>query len=475
MKTGRLPEEKNNPGQLSFRLLILYRRLQSIGHLESMDEYERRKLSVFNQVNFLGIIAGLSISISGLMDKQHLPEIASLVAISPVFISLAVIILNYFHRHELSRLLYFILYPVITSLVYGAGLDLGLEIFFILYAVLAVFYLARPINAIFSFVLSAGCYLTVYVFAGNYLYVLRNVYFPFYIFIHILALILIFFALYWLKLENIGYQQSILKKNDELRNTNIEIEAQRLEISQKAEELADLNVLKNKLFSVVSHDLKGPLYAQRNLFKTMVKYDLPGNEIKELVPEILKDMNHTIGLMDNLLLWAKSQMQSESISLETLEPGILISSIVQVLEPQAKAKNVGLTSIIDKEARVLADKDMIDIVLRNLISNAIKFTRENENVVVELKEGEGLLKISVRDNGVGMTQETLEKISANNFFSSKGTANENGTGLGLMRCKEFLKKNGSSLNISSEFGRGSTFSFELPLVKDEKLVSIRTH
>ncbi|MDE3214051.1 MAG: ATP-binding protein [Bacteroidota bacterium] len=470
MAIAGLPNEKMAGKKSRFHPLVWYKKIKAIGHQDDMDEYERRKLSVFNQVNFLGIVAGLAISISGVFDNQHLPELASWVAISPVFISLAVILLNYFHRHELSRMVYFTLYPLITSLVYGAGLDLGLEIFFILYAVLAVFYLSKPVNAVFSFALSAGCYMAMYVFAGNYFYVLRSVFFPFYVFIHVLALVLIFFALYWLKLENWGYQQSILAKNRELHDINREIEAQKMEISKKADELADLNVLKNKLFSVVSHDLKGPIYAQRNLFQTMVRYDLPGDEIKELVPEILKDMNHTIGLMDNLLLWARSQMRSETILKESVEPQKLVESIVKVLEPQARAKQVGLSSKIESQASVLADKDMLDIVMRNLISNAIKFTSESQNVEVTLEQQGDAMKISIRDNGIGMTEETLDKISENNFFSSKGTHNESGTGLGLMLCKEFLKKNGSSLQISSRFGEGSTFSFELPLVTEEKLV-----
>lgn len=466
-----LPRVKHLLPKSGIRPLSWYGRLKTIGHLDRMDEYERRKLSVFNQVNFLGIIAGLTISISGFFDNQHLPALASWVAISPVFISMAVILLNYYHRHELSRLLYFTLYPVITSLVYGAGLDLGLEIFFILYAVLAVFYLTKPVNAVFSFTLSAGCYTAMYVFGGNYLYVLRNEFFPFYVFIHVMALVLIFFALYWLKSENWGYQQSILSKNRELHDINQEIESQRLEIGKKAEELSELNILKNKLFSVVSHDLKGPIYAQRNLFQTMVRYDLPASEIKEWVPEILKDMNYTIGLMDNLLLWARSQMRSESLHLESVEPKKLVDSIVQVLEPQAKAKNVVLSSRVASKANVLADKDMLDIVMRNLISNAIKFTSKSQNVEIALEPIGDRMKVSVRDNGIGMTEETLQKISQNNFYSSKGTQNESGTGLGLMLCKEFLKKNGSSLQISSQFGSGSIFSFELPLVTEEKLAT----
>ncbi|HEY5407128.1 MAG TPA: HAMP domain-containing sensor histidine kinase [Ginsengibacter sp.] len=452
-----------SPLPFNLSLVYIYNQIRLLGHTADMDEYEKRKLSVFNQVNFLGIIAGFVISGSGLMDDEHLPVIASVVAFSPVIISSVVLFLNYFKRQEWALLVYFTLYPAMTSLVYNAGLDLGLEIFFILYAVLAVFYMAKPVHAIFSFVLSSGCYMFAYVFGGHYFYQLRITNFSFYVFIHLMALTLIFFALYWLKKENIGYQSSILQKNAALHSTNLEIENQKKEISNKANQLEELNSLKNKLFSVISHDLKGPIYAQRNLFQSIQKYDMPGEDIKILVPDILQDMNHTITLMDNLLQWSKSQMESETVRQELTDITSLINNVIKLLTPQAKSKRINLTARLQSSAYTYTDKDMIDLVVRNLISNALKFTKEGEDIVVEVHEIKDSLEIKVIDKGVGMTKEVLEKIRENNFYTTKGTANENGTGLGLMLCKEFLRKNGSSLHINSVYGEGSTFSFCLPL------------
>ena len=440
-----------------------YRWLKSIGHTAAMDDYEKRKLSVFSQVNFLGIIVGFIVSVSGLFDDQTLPPIASIVAISPVFISAAVLVFNYYKRHEVARIIYFSLYPVLTSMVYAAGMDLGLELFFILYAVLAVFYMDKPSNAVFSFVLAAGCYVTVYVFAGNYFYVLRTTSFNFYVFVHLLALFLIFFALYWLKKENVGYQVSILNKNIELNATNLEIEAQKREIIKKASELEELNLLKNKLFSVISHDLKGPIYAQRNLFANIEKYDMPVEDIKLLVPEILKEMNFTLNLMDNLLHWSKSQMNAQVINRELMDTSAMVNEAVNLVRLQAKTKGTDLTVQINSYADVYADKNMIDLVLRNLISNAVKFSPENSNITVAINEIDNNIEISIIDNGVGMSPEALEKISRNIFYSSKGTANESGTGLGLMLCQDFLRKNGSVLQIKSEVGKGSIFYFRLPM------------
>ncbi len=456
----------NQIALLARSIIAPYKKIKSIGYAETMDDYEKRKLGVFNQVNFLGVIVGLSVSIAGLFDDQDLPGIASVVAFSPVIISLAVLLFNYYKKYEWARIIYFSLYPVLTFLVYKSGMDLGLELFFILYAALAVFYMQKAVNAVFSFVLSSGCYLATYVFAGEYTYRLSNTFFPFYVFVHVLAIVLLFFALFWLKRENIGYQFSILKKNDELHLTNLEIEKQKKEIGEKAEQLIELDALKNKLFSVISHDLRGPMYAQRNIFQNVVKYDLPGDQLKEYVPEILADMNATLALMDNLLHWSKSQMQSEVINMELIDMSAIAANVTELLLPQAKGKGVHLINKLDAPAYLKADKDMMNVVVRNLLSNAIKFTNHDGEVIISSKETNNFIEISISDTGVGMTEEVLKKITENNFYSTRGTKNESGTGLGLRLCGEFLVKNNSSLLVKSEPGKGSIFSFKFPLQQE---------
>jgi two-component system, sensor histidine kinase and response regulator len=178
-------------------------------------------------------------------------------------------------------------------------------------------------------------------------------------------------------------------------------------------------------------------------------------------------MNYTIALMDNLLQWAKSQMQSESIMPQEIDISSLINGVIKLLRLQAKAKGVTLTANVPKAAYVYADKDMINLVLRNLVSNAIKFTVANGEVNIDTKEDDGFIIISIRDTGIGMAPEVLEKILAKNFYTTKGTDNESGTGLGLMLCNDFLKKNGSVLRIKSEVEKGSTFSFRLALQTEE--------
>lgn len=448
-------------------LALVWQSIRSIGSSPGMGAYEKRKLSVFNQLNFVGVFCGLFIPLAGLFDDEHLPLIANLVAFSPAVISSCVLVLNHRQKHDAARLLYFTLYPVLTSLVYAAGLDVGVELFFILYGILAIFYMRKPAHGAVAFLVSVSCYVLVFVCSNVYTYNLKSAAFSFYLLNHLVAIVFIFFALSWMKKENNSYQRRILRKNKALNKTNQKIARQKEEIARKAEELTELNALKNKLFSVISHDLKNPVYALRNLFRNAAQYDMEGDELKAMVPDIVADLNYVTSLMENLLQWAKSQMQADAIRTETIDLSKQIEETMAVLRLQADAKNVYLNNKASKPVYVFADKDVLNLVLRNLLSNAIKYTPENGAVSVETADLEVGVEVSIQDTGVGMPKEVLHKLSESSFYTTKGTANETGTGLGLMLCREFLKKMGSRMYIESEEGKGSTFSFTL--LKPERL------
>ena len=442
--------------------------INSIGATEEMDELETRKLRIFNQLNFLGIITGITVPISGIFDDTRLPALTWLVACAPAFISVLVLWLNHLRKYEQAIIVYFIFYPVVTSLVYLGGLNLGIELFFILYGILSVFFIQNLSHMLFSIGLSMVSYFMLAVVLKNYQYQLESANLAFFLFNQVIAIAFIFYGLYIIKQENTGYQYSILRKNRELHKNNLEIEKQKAVIAEKAEQLeeqtqqlTELNSLKNKLFSVISHDLKTPMYALRNLFQNVQDYDLPAQEIKSLLPDVVNELNYTTGLMENLLQWAKSQMQSNSVKPQKLDIYMIIAEVAQLLTIQAEAKGIKLESAQDQPLNIYADKDMVHLVLRNLISNAIKFTPENGRIAITVQEKRSFVEVCVIDNGVGMNQETMDKVF-NEYYTSKGTANESGTGLGLMLCKEFLAKNGGQMKVESQEGKGSTFSFTLP-------------
>jgi signal transduction histidine kinase len=233
-------------------------------------------------------------------------------------------------------------------------------------------------------------------------------------------------------------------------------------LQRQTDELTQINSFKNRLFSIIAHDLKSPIYALRNLFRNMQQFDMPANEIKEMVPDVVNELTHTTSLMENVLHWARSQMQAYTVKPQPIGVPDLIAEVARLLRLQADAKQIGMTLKADASVVAFADRDMVHLVLRNLLSNAIKYTPENGCIELGARQENDSVALFVKDSGTGIPAEALEKIQLNNFYSTKGTAGEAGTGLGLMLCKEFIDRNGGTLSIESISGTGSTFTFTLP-------------
>lgn len=450
-------------------VIRVYWHARSLGHSPELDDYEKRKLAIFNLLNCFGFLNGIIIPFAGLFSEDPLPVFTSLIAFSPALISFMVLYFISKRKHELGRMIYFTMYPLVTAFAYASNTDMGLELFFVGYAVLAVFLLKNIANAIFSFCLSMILDLFVFVIWNDYPVSLAKFNPLFYVFIQVLSVSFIFISLYLFKTENNAYQFRLKSRNAELAEKNTEIEKQKLEIAsqvqqleQQKKELEELDAVKNKLFSVIAHDLKTPMYALRNLFSNIQQQNLPGDEIRVMLPDVVNDLNYTTGLMENLLQWAKSQMQSAATRPQPLDVTVLISDVIHLLRLQAETKRVYLEHKSNTPVFIYADRDMVHLVLRNLISNAIKFTPENGTIFLGTNQTDAFVEIFVQDTGTGMSEDILKKINTNSFFTTKGTANESGTGLGLMLCKEFLINNGGRMFVESEVGKGSTFSFTLP-------------
>ncbi|HEX9509656.1 MAG TPA: HAMP domain-containing sensor histidine kinase [Puia sp.] len=444
--------------------------IRNIGYKPSLGSFEKRKLGIFNLMNFLGLLIGTALPVTSLFTQGSPSLLLWLLTGSPALTSLLVFTANYYEKYEFSRMCYFILYPVITCCIYALKIDLGIEFFFVLYGVLSVFFLRNIFNIILSFSLSMTGYFLVGTVWKNYDYSLGTNHYYLFVFNHLLAIFFIFYGLLLIKTETTRYQHQTHDKNFQLQRSNLKILRQKADIAEKAallegqtQQLTELNSLKNKLFSVIAHDLKAPLYALRNLFRNVVQYDLPGEEIKILIPEVVTELTYTTGLMENLLQWAKSQMQAEAIKPQLLDIAKITQEVLQLLRLQAEAKHIFIHSGIERPVYVYADRDMINLVLRNLLSNAIKFTPEEGTVSIDAREMRSHIEIFVHDTGTGISRDNLQKLMVEDiYYTTKGTEGEAGTGLGLMLCKEFLSKNGGRMHVQSEPGKGSTFSFTLP-------------
>lgn len=462
-----LPQVKRLPFSFKKRILDLFKYVKSLGNSDSLDEYEKVKLAIFNQVNFFQLIIGSYIFFTCLLHHQF-PLWVAMMAGFPVIICFLVFYFNKQHQYQSALIAYFILHPLVTALLFMNGVHLGLNLYFILYGILAVFFLKDKAFMIFTIGFSMINFFVLSVILNQFYYQLENINYTLYLINEVITIFFIFYGLYLIKNENSIYQLKILKKKDDLQKKNLQIQMQADKIKEDAallekqtKELSELNVLKNKMFGIISHDLKAPMHAIRNLFSDIEQKKISPDHLKELIPEVVNDMNFTVGLMDNLLQWAKTQMQSEMVYLQKVDIGKLMNDTVQLLRLQAERKEITIEVNAPGELYGIMDKEMINLVLRNLLSNAIKFTPQKGTIIAGVKENGSLIDIYVKDSGEGISHEALQKIRSNNFYTTKGTSNESGTGLGLMLCKEYLHRNNSELLIESHPGKGSVFSFTL--------------
>ncbi len=234
-------------------------------------------------------------------------------------------------------------------------------------------------------------------------------------------------------------------------------------IKKVNEELIEVNKSKDKFFSIISHDLRNPLGAQMNLLDLIVEDNLVKEGGEELINEALNTSKQAFGLMENLLEWSRMQLGKISINPENINVLQLVEQSKSLYGQSLKNKNIELKIDVPQHMNITADSKMTETVLRNLIANAIKFTNLNGTIIVSSERKNNWVTVKVTDNGVGIPEEDIQKLfRIDSNYSTKGTAEETGTGLGLILCKELVEKQGGKINVLSQKGSGSTFYFTLP-------------
>lgn len=270
-----------------------------------------------------------------------------------------------------------------------------------------------------------------------------------------LAIVSTFLVLIYLKRNNnIKYMQDLEEKN-------IKIELQNEAFLEQTKHLENVNNVKDKLFSIVSHDLKDSLSSINGFIDLLKDGSLSREEFDNLIPELSENANNASLLLFNLLNWSKSQMQS-------LEPKPSLFDIQEVFESKVRlieqrVENKGI-SLIDHSLRdfAYADRSMFEIVVQNLLANALKFCKSGDTITVSNHISNGSCIVSVADTGVGISKKNLDNLFHGNSFTTMGTNNEKGTGLGLSICKELVELNNGKIWVESTQGVGSTFYVQLP-------------
>lgn len=272
-----------------------------------------------------------------------------------------------------------------------------------------------------------------------------------------------------LKLEELVAERTsqLKESNDLLGIEKQEVEERRRELAKLVDELRELNATKDKFFSIISHDLRSPFQALLGWSNMLVaEYeDFDDDEIKQVLSQIERSAKNVYSLIENLLFWSRSQLGKLEILIEPLDPKQMMMDNVTMLQSVAEKKEITLRMLPYEGPQLMGDRFTITTVLRNLISNALKFTPRNGTVTVSAECKDGSVRVSVQDTGKGISKTDQEKLfNPGKNVSTPGTENEKGTGLGLILCKEFIEKNAGTIGFVSEEESGSTFFFKLPAV-----------
>lgn len=281
---------------------------------------------------------------------------------------------------------------------------------------------------------------------------------------------------YMMHLQDITHRKFIEKQlidyNQELIANKAVLEKQtkeliklneKLEISER--KLLNMNAKRDKFFSILAHDLKTPFHSLLGFSEYLINYssEMSMEELQEFSASMHKSTQKVFNLLENLLQWSRFQTGRFTFTPSRWKIYDLIEQVIELYSDSAKQKKIRIDNLVDKEHYVFADSNMANTILRNLLSNAIKFSFPGGSVQISSIEKPNYIEITVSDNGKGMSSETLKNLfKIESKVSTEGTAKEMGTGLGLIICKEFIKKNKGMIKAESQEGKGSVFTFSLP-------------
>lgn len=285
----------------------------------------------------------------------------------------------------------------------------------------------------------------------------------FYLIITLLFIILFgiltrFFILYKKKNKLIELRNNKIKSQKELIRKNADL------LLQNTQELLSLNVQKDKFYSVISHDLRGFVSTIKGFADLLFsnKKTLSEEKIEKYISLISKTADSTMDLLNNLLEWSRSQQGKLMYNPEKINLYDIIKDVLYFLEPMVEKKTITIINKIEQNSFVLGDKGMLFSVLRNLISNAIKFTYPKGEISIFAENQEDIYIIHVKDNGVGISKNDILKLFVKEkIYSTLGTHDEPGSGMGLQICKEFIDTHNQEIGVKSSIGKGSDFWFTL--------------
>jgi two-component system sensor histidine kinase/response regulator len=268
------------------------------------------------------------------------------------------------------------------------------------------------------------------------------------------------FTIYHLR-RNKKINHSLQEKNREIKEQHAEISQQQVEIQLQTEQLRETNHVKDKLFSLIAHDLRNPINSLKGVFFLVENGGLSLEELQFLMGKIKTEVLTVEEMMSNLLLWAKAQLSNIHTNPEDFDITTVIKENFKLLQKHAELKQIILSYEVEESMIIHADINQVRVIIRNLVTNAIKFT-EVGKITIYVKKIENSWQIEVKDTGIGMNEDQIAKLfHINTHFTTQGTAKEKGSGLGLLLCKEFIENHHGKIWVTSKVGEGTSFFFTL--------------
>jgi len=276
-----------------------------------------------------------------------------------------------------------------------------------------------------------------------------------------IAVVLILGLMVWLFI----LYRNIKKYNNYLLEQKEKIKDQNKDLAAKSVQLEKINETKNKLFSILGHDLKGPVGQVKSVVDLLMEGMLSREEFDQLVKVLNKDIDTVYFTLNNTLKWSMAQMEGFKIKKTSFNLTEIVNSTMTLIGPQLVAKNISIKNNMPDLVKIYADSDLMEVVVRNILNNAVKFSKRNEEIEISVSIQNQLAKWCVLDHGIGMTKEQISEVLAKDYTitnSQQGTEKEKGSGLGLQLCKEFIRMNNGEIFIESAKGKGTKICVTIP-------------
>lgn len=279
-------------------------------------------------------------------------------------------------------------------------------------------------------------------------------------------LLIIFLIYLYIKMRERNHIRELKVLEEKVKIRTQLIETQKSEILSKNLELNELNSAKDKLFSIIAHDLRNPFNNIIGLTDILLitLNNMDPHKLQKALEDIKTSSQQAYELLENLLLWARTHTGTVPFNREQIDLNVLVAESIKLIGIQAARKNISITTDLDKSIWIIGDINMINTILRNLLTNALKYTNRNGLVHIGFSESKGFCILSVKDSGIGIPADKLKNLfNIDTSHKTKGTDQEPGTGLGLILCKELIEKHGGRIEAESEVGKGSVFRVYIPV------------